>query len=160
MMATAEERELQPRPIQQRIFLWFCATVLAGVILFVAYLSGRAAGGVSSRRNHPADVPLPRVRPSLAATSVQPPLTAIPRSAQSLPAETYLQLAALDRARAEAFVETLARNGFHAVVASGPTEDIFRVLVGPLEDTATLARTQADLQALGFTSFPRKNPAQ
>jgi cell division protein FtsN len=54
-------------------------------------------------------------------------------------------------------VEALARYGFHAIVASGPTEDIFRVLVGPFQGAEALAHTQADLQAAGFTSFPRKH---
>ena len=54
------------------------------------------------------------------------------------------------------FVRVLRKKGFPAVVAKGPTESIFRVLVGPMEDAATLARTQADLQALGYKSFLRK----
>jgi len=160
-MVTAEQPELQPRSIQQRIFLSFCATVLASVLLFVAYLSTRAADGASSRRHHPADVPQARVSPVPAATVVRvSPVTTAPHSEQSLRGKTYLQLAALDRDRAAVFVETLAGNGFHAVVASGPTEGVFRVLVGPLADAAALARTQTDLQALGFTSFPRQQPAQ
>ena len=55
-------------------------------------------------------------------------------------------------------METLARNGFRAVVAGGPTDGIFRILVGPFDDAGVLAAAQAELQALGFSSFPRKHP--
>ena len=159
-MASAEESELQPPPIQRRIFLSFCATVLAGLLLFVVYLSVRTAGSARSRRDHPAEVPPPRATPAPAASVIQPRAPAIPRSEQPIHGKTYLQLAALDRERAEVFVEALARSGFRAVVAGGPAEGIYRILVGPFEDADTLARNQADLQALGFTSFPRKHPAQ
>jgi cell division septation protein DedD len=65
-------------------------------------------------------------------------------------------MAAVDRGVAEVFVEVLRRKGFQAVIAKGPTEDIFRVLVGPVKDATSLARVKADLQAVGFTSFARK----
>ena len=55
-------------------------------------------------------------------------------------------------------VEVLSRKGFQAEVASGPTEDIFRVIVGPTKDAAELARIKADLEAAGFTSFTRRAP--
>ncbi len=156
-MASAEESELQPPPIQRRIFLSFCATVVAGALLFGAYLSVRTVGGAGSRTVHPADVTPP---PAPAASVIQPRAPAIPRSEQPIHGKTYLQLAALDRERAEVLVETLARNGFRAVLADGPTEGIYRILVGPFDDADTLARNQADLQALGFTSFPRRHPGQ
>ena len=41
----------------------------------------------------------------------------------------------------------------HAIVAPAPKEGIFRVLVGPLKDSATQAQTRTDLEAAGF-----KNP--
>jgi cell division septation protein DedD len=159
-MASAEESELQPPPIQRRIFLSFCATVVAGVLLFGAYLSVRTAGSPISRRNRPAEVPPPRATPAPAASVIQPRALIVPRPEQPIHGKTYLQLAALDRERAEVFVETLARNGFRAVLAGGPTEGIYRILVGPFDDAAALAGAQAELQALGFSSFPRKHPAQ
>jgi cell division septation protein DedD len=58
----------------------------------------------------------------------------------------------------EVLVELLRRKGFQAETALGPTEDIFRVMVGPAKDAAELARLKTDLQAAGFTSFARKAP--
>src|SRR6266567_6949311 len=123
-MPTAEESELQPRPIQRRIFLSFCATVVAGLLLFVAYLSVRTAGGAGSRTVHPADVTPPRATPDPAARVIQPRAPVVAHSEQPIRGKTYLQLAALDRDRAEVFVETLARNGFRALLAGGPAEGI------------------------------------
>jgi cell division protein FtsN len=53
-------------------------------------------------------------------------------------------------------VEALRVKGFQATAAGGPTEDLFRVLVGPLKDEAALVRAQSDLQAAGFSSFVRR----
>ena len=80
------------------------------------------------------------------------------RSGRGIPGDTYLQVAAVDRGMAEVLVEVLHRKGFQAEVAFGATEDVFRVIVGPAKDDAALARTKADLQAAGFTSFVKKTP--
>ncbi len=82
----------------------------------------------------------------------------VSRSEKSIPGDTYLQIAAVDRGMAQVLVEVLRKKGFQAELAAGPTEDIFRVIVGPAKDADTLARMKADLQAAGFTSFTRKTP--
>ena len=82
----------------------------------------------------------------------------VSRSEKSIPGNTYLQIAAVDRGMAEILVEVLRRKGFQVELAAGPTEDIFRVIVGPAKDADTLARMKADLQAAGFNSFSRKAP--
>jgi cell division septation protein DedD len=65
---------------------------------------------------------------------------------------TYIQVAAVGKTDAELTVTTLRKRGFPALVANGPPETpgIFRVLVGPLGDPASVARTRADLQNAGF----------
>ena len=82
--------------------------------------------------------------------------SAAPRSGQLIRDGSYLQLMAVDRGTAEVLVEALRRKGFRALVTSGPTEDIFRVLVGPAEDDAALTRVKADLQAEGYASFVKR----
>jgi cell division septation protein DedD len=182
----AEESEHQPGAAQRRIALSFCATVLVGVLLGAAYLASGAtrigaratpksaliidAGGVASStkpqaNQQPTELsqqsatePAARVDPNGTKPAGQgPTLTAsFSRSGTSMQSGTYLQMAAVDRGVAEVFVEVLLRKGFEAVIANGPTEDMFRVLVGPVKDATSLARVKADLQAAGFTSFPRK----
>jgi cell division septation protein DedD len=73
-------------------------------------------------------------------------------SASGAPAagQTFLQIVAIDKAGASALVETLQKKSFSAVVAPGPSEKIFRVLVGPLKDQAAIAKTKIDLEGIGF----------
>jgi cell division septation protein DedD len=181
-----EQSEPQPVVAQRRIALSFCATVLAGVLLCAAYLARGAtriaaratpksadvlqAGGVTSSTKPQAILPLAALSPQSAtepAAQVDPngtkpvgqqptPAASFPRSGRSMQGGTYLQMAAVDRGVAEVFGEVLRRKGFQVVIANGPTEGIFRVLVGPVKDATSLARVKADLQALGFTSFARK----
>jgi cell division septation protein DedD len=173
---SAPQSEPQPGAAQRRIVLSFCATVLIGVLLSVGYLvsgTGRAAARVTPA----ASVSQTSVAPSLSKPPVSLPVTAPPPAVAIRPAAriepkekkpavieprpatigaTYLQMAAVDRGVAEVYLEVLRRKGFQARIADGPTPDIFRVLVGPVKDAASLARVKADLQAEGFTSFPRK----
>ncbi len=69
------------------------------------------------------------------------------------PAGDYWQVVATARPDAEIIAETISKRGFHAILAPAPKEGIFRVLVGPLEDAATQAKTRTSLEAAGF-----KNP--
>ena len=71
--------------------------------------------------------------------------------------ETYLQVLAVARPEAEVLAEVLIKKGFRAVVAPGPNEKLFRVLVGPASDTAELGRLKGDLELAGFKgAFPKK----
>jgi cell division septation protein DedD len=63
---------------------------------------------------------------------------------------TYLQVMAVGRTDAELMVNLLRKKGFSAVIAAGPSDVVFRVLVGPLADSAAISQTRADLQAAGF----------
>jgi hypothetical protein len=52
--------------------------------------------------------------------------------------------------------EFLARRGFSAHVATGVTENAYRVLVGPLNGGPEIEQTQAALQRNGFSSFLKR----
>ena len=66
--------------------------------------------------------------------------------------QKFIQVGAVAKAEAEVFVNVLRRAGFAAVMAAGPSdkEKLYRVLVGPLKDTATVSKARADLEAAGF----------
>jgi len=81
------------------------------------------------------------------ARSERAPVTGEP------PTGDYWQVVATARPDAEIVAEALTKKGLHAIVAPGPREGIFRVLVGPLSDSATQAQTRTQLEAAGF-----KNP--
>ncbi len=69
----------------------------------------------------------------------------------------YWQVVATARPDAEIIAEALTKKGFHAQVVPGPRPEIFRVLVGPLKDSATQAQTRTSLEAAGFKNpIPRK----
>jgi len=93
--------------------------------------------------------PAPPPAPERAAAEESP-------AAQPAPGQTFLQLAAVRLPEAELMVDVLKRRGFPARIAPVPDKPEFRVLVGPFKDSATLARTQADLQTAGFRSIVRK----
>ena len=68
------------------------------------------------------------------------------------PGQTYLQVAAVQRAEAELFVDVLGKKGFHALFASGP-QGLYRVLVGPFKEAGAIAQARTDLQKAGFKGF-------
>jgi cell division septation protein DedD len=108
---------------------------------------------------HAAEQPRPAQRenptaatPATARTiEVGPVSTAEPQAGQ-----TFLQVSAVAKAEAEILTELLVKKGFRAMVAPGPTDKLFRVLVGPAKDTAELGKIKSDLELAGFKSIVRK----
>jgi cell division protein FtsN len=109
----------------------------------------------------PAPVATHPEKPSPAPVTPAPVSAAKPKPAAIGPATItgapasgeYWQVVATARPDAEIISELLTKKGLHAQVAPGPREGIFRVLVGPFKDSATLAQTRTSLEAAGF-----KNP--
>lgn len=95
----------------------------------------------------PKEVKQPEPKPQAAAPPVRASVTSEP------PSGDYWQVVATSRPDAEIIAEALNKKGFHALVAPGPKESLFRVLVGPLPNAAASAQTRSDLEASGF-----KNP--
>jgi cell division septation protein DedD len=65
--------------------------------------------------------------------------------------QTYLQVVASTRPDCEMIADVLKRKNFSVVVAPGPSDKVFRVLVGPLRDRDQIAKVRTDLEAAGFT---------
>jgi cell division septation protein DedD len=85
--------------------------------------------------------------------AAEPPATPppVPAASGPQPGQTYIQVTAAARSAAEIFVEALKKKGLPAMVGDSVTrngEELFRVLVGPYNDPATLARARTDLEAL------------
>lgn len=87
-----------------------------------------------------------------------PAQAAKPAAPPAAPAagEVYLQAVAGKRPDAELVASVLKRKGFPVLVAPGPNESVFRVLVGPFSDAASMGKTRAELEAAGFKAFPRR----
>jgi len=98
--------------------------------------------------------------PVAAPKQMAPPASAAKTDqlhADAQPGQTYLQVVAVKKEDAENIAVILRKKGFlQAIVAPGPNEAIFRVLVGPLQDAAALSKTRMDLEAIGFKSMVRK----
>jgi len=106
----------------------------------------------------------PKPEPAPAAEAPKVPrkepieVTAVTRSvAQPIPGQLYIQVLAVAKPEAEVLVDVLAKKGFRALVAPGPNEKIFRVLVGPAKDAADAGKLKGDLEQAGFKlAFPKK----
>jgi cell division septation protein DedD len=100
-------------------------------------------------------------KPASTAAAISPKETKPPVVTPSAPASAtgeppagqYWQVVATSRPDAEIISEALGKKGFRSIVAPGPRDGIFRVLVGPFKEAATVAQGRADLEASGF-----KNP--
>ena len=96
----------------------------------------------------PAPPPEPAPAPAPAKTSARASTSGEPQSGK-----TYLQISAVDRDKAEIYVERLRKQNFSAIMAEIPEKPgVFRVLVGPISDS-DINKTRAALQE---ASFPGK----
>jgi cell division septation protein DedD len=95
--------------------------------------------------------PAPAPKPVIPAGADEPPIFADPK-----PGQTYIQMAAVDKGVAAIFAEGLRRRGFDAIVAPGPSENMYRVLIGPIPDQAAYTRTKEQLDQIGLLTFGRK----
>ena len=98
----------------------------------------------------PATKPVPPPEPAPAPVKASARIAA---SGEPQSGKTYLQISAVDRDKAEIYVERLRKQNFSAIMAEIPEKPgVFRVLVGPVPE-ADLNKVRADLQN---ASFPGK----
>ena len=93
---------------------------------------------------------------SITALSAPPVLAEPPIFAEPQPGTLYLQMGALDKGIAIVLAEGLRRHGFTSFVAPGPTEKIFRVLIGPLANQEAYKRAKAEVDAIDLSTFARR----
>jgi cell division septation protein DedD len=70
--------------------------------------------------------------------------------------KVYIQIGAVERGMATILAEGLRSHGFDAFVAAGPSEKIYRVLIGPLPDPEAFQQAKAAVDAIDLTAFARK----
>lgn len=75
---------------------------------------------------------------------------AIASNGEPAPGQTFLQVVASTRPDCEMIVGVLKRKGLPALVAPGPNDAVFRVLVGPLPDAGAIAKARTEVEAVGF----------
>jgi hypothetical protein len=77
------------------------------------------------------------------------------RDANPRAGERYLQIAAFGPRALDGFLKTLEGQGLHPVVAPGPADNIYRILVGPLPNAAALEETRSLIKASGIEPILR-----
>ena len=102
-------------------------------------------------------VPAPKkAEPVAAATQDDAAAPTTPVTVQSAPGHQYLQLMAVKLPEAEKMVALLRRRGVPALIGESSKPELYRVLVGPFSDTASLAKSKSELKDLGFESVVSK----
>jgi hypothetical protein len=105
----------------------------------------------------PATVAAPPAAPpaSPAAKRKDSNLPFVRHEANVHPGERYLQIAAYGPRSLDGYLKTLEAQGLHPVVAPGPAENIYRILIGPYPNTAALKEAQAVIEATGIKPILR-----
>ena len=155
---------------QRRIVVYTLnATLVAGLLLAFSYLGARVletrAGATTALPQaaptkpqpkaptvaKPVAVPAPaKTKAVIAPVAVRKEETTpvkryTGRMIEPKAGETYLQIGAYGPTFTHAFVEELRSKGFQPVVAQGPADDVYRVMIGPL-NRDSLKTTQAQVE--------------
>ena len=115
--------------------------------------SGDAAGAPQKADTHAAETAPPEEAPLGSPKRKTVPAAVESPSAGYLPqtGQTFLQVAAVGRNESDAIADVLNKKGFHAhSVAKPGSTTIYRVLIGPIRDTADLSSTRDQLRSNGF----------
>jgi hypothetical protein len=96
--------------------------------------------------------------PSQVATPVvsAPPDVDPALTGQVLPGQRYIQVGAVERNVAVLLTQTLRGRGLKGFVAAGPTNGVYRVLVGPLPQDEEYASAKASIDGMGIPTFTRQ----
>jgi len=135
--------------------LLFVATVVLMICVAISYLAGKSmspkapAATIVVREPEPPPIVLNQEP----APAVEPPLFADPKNGS-----VYIQMGAVEKGVSVIFAEGLRRRGLPAFVAPGPSEKIFRVLIGPLPDPASYVKAKETVDKIGLATFARKFP--
>ncbi len=170
---------------KQLLSVFFIVIILLGVFFTMGYIVGRNSGPPdTAKKTTPVDGSIPArtegqsaMPPAAPAASTPAPtvvdpvvakpepakkqpieVTAVTHSVtQPIPGQIYIQVLAVAKPEAEVLVDVLSKKGFQALVAPGPSDKIFRVLVGPAKDAADAGKLKGDLEQAGFKlAFPKK----
>ena len=106
--------------------------------------------------------PRPEVKPDAlppaehaTAQALPPASKPVPKLITPQPRERYLQLAALGPSYTERYLPQMRAQGYNVVVAPGPTDGIYRIVVGPFPDRPALERQKAVFEAAGIQTMER-----
>lgn len=162
--ATAETAEPAEYEIvigrRQLSSLLFVAIVVIVTFSAVSYLVGRSvtprevsAAAAQTAPAAPVAAPIPVINATIAPASAR---SESPLFADPLPRKTYIQMGAVEKGLAVIFAEGLRRRGLDGFVAPGPSDKLFRVLIGPFQDETAYKRVKNQVDQIGLNTFPRR----
>ncbi len=85
----------------------------------------------------------------------QPPTKFTRHEASPRAGERYLQIAAFGPKALDGFLKTLEGQGLHPLVAPGPVDNIYRILVGPFPNSTALEEARSLIKASGIEPMLR-----
>lgn len=97
------------------------------------------------------NAPTPGAQTSATSATPAKPMFAEPESGK-----VYIQMGAVEKGMATILAEGLRSHGFDAFVAPGPSDKIYRVLIGPLPDPEAFRKAKAAVDAIELSTFARK----
>ncbi len=107
----------------------------------------------------PAGIEPPAAKPSPALAPVEVSSRAIgeaPVYADATPGNVYIQVGAIEKGLAGIWAEGLRTHGLNSFASPGPSNGIWRVLVGPLPDPPAYQFAKDTLDRLGVSTFGRR----
>jgi hypothetical protein len=138
--------------LRKTVFVGFAGTVTLGLCLAGWYLGGRVFAAeqhvVRMTPTPPPSDPAPAPAQPVKATAIWNPVD--PR-----PGESYLQLAAMGPLATKDYLQELAAKGVHPSIAPGPTEGIYRIVMGPYPSTTALDQARQALESAGAKPMVR-----
>jgi cell division septation protein DedD len=152
----------------------FVILVLLAVFSGVSYVAGKATPAPKAEVPARAAAPGTPVLPVVNATIVRPtanptanptsPTSAVPAEpplfASPVPKAIYIQMGAVEKGIAIIFAEGLRKRGFDAFVAPGPSDKIFRVVVGPFHSAEAYQVAKTSMDQIGLSTFSRRYEQQ
>ena len=144
--------------------LLFLALMVVAVFSGLSYFTGRKVSAtatappprVVTKPAPAAPLPVLKAPEKTAAPAPIIPISNEPVFRDPQPGEVFLQMAAVEKGVAGVFAEGLRRMGFPSIVAPGPSDRIFRVLIGPVKGEAQMAQIRKSLDAAGLSTFLRR----
>lgn len=135
----------------------FVASIVLMICVAAAYMAGRAMSPKVSPPVAAADTHEPEP-PPIVLNQEPIPVREAPLFAEPRAGSVYIQMGAVEKGVSVIFAEGLRKRGLPAFVASGPSEKIFRVLIGPLPDPASYIKAKDTVDQIGLATFARKFP--
>lgn len=139
--------------------LLFVSTIILMTCVAASYTAGKSMS-LKTVVAAPSTAPVrePDPPPIVLNQEPLPPIDEKPLFADPKAGAVYIQMGAVEKGVSVVFAEGLRKRGLNAFVAPGPSEKIFRVLIGPLADPAAYTRAKEIVDQIGLSTFARKYP--